>query len=143
LVVGKNAPLPKTRRTPGRPGPLWLRSHAWISKRTLPFELYPLRDAVAKGLFKPAKVEWVDRAGKRFSGTAYYPRSSPLRDQPRVLAVEAQNWPHGRVESEMVNDGRNKEQVGMITHVESLADISLPAVESAPPSVEMHTDELA
>ena len=110
LNIGVNR-LEKSRSWADHVG---LKAHAWVSKNGEAFELYPLRDAVhQQRVRKIDRVKWVVQ-GKTYQGTAYLPNNwKPGTAVPQIVAVTADDYPHGRVESKNLGD-RNKLVFGKI-----------------------------
>jgi putative restriction endonuclease len=92
-----------------------LEAHGWVSKNGEPFEIYPLDQALAEGrVQRIVGAAWTVQ-GRRFTGEAYLPASWREGDDiPHYVGVIGKQWQHGRLETKLINDGRNREFYGTL-----------------------------
>jgi hypothetical protein len=119
LKVGRNLPGPWQLGRNGHDAAL-IRACAWVSEseclpkgRTGEIEIYPLSKAIADNHVVVVKnLKWKSKkTGSDHIGTAFVPRrffNAHEIDRLIVIAVEADDWHHGRIELQKVPDGRNE-----------------------------------
>lgn len=123
------------------------QANAWVSNNGQPFELYPLKRAVAEGKVRHlAYAAWTGQADRqRHVGEAFFPNWwQPGDPQPLLVAVRSKTWKHGCVELKLVRDGRNRDIVARFepASLQVAGQPKAPQVAPAPDAVEWTDHEL-
>lgn len=114
LVEGKNADSKLRWANPGKVQEVD-DAHGWVSKNGEPFAIYPLKRAIKEGhVRKISDAAW-EVLGKRYKGDVFLPANWQYDDKiPQYVGAVGPDWPHGRVETKPVSDGRNRHVVGKV-----------------------------